>query len=102
MRLIGGNEWVEGEVHQVRGSAARGDDRLLAAQIPTPNPGNIAVEVSLVRGVTPADGKGFCDIGRMAEVRFQRSRFGVGQSLSRIRQWFDFGSHATPQAVVSK
>ena len=46
--------------------------------------GNITIEVSLVRGVTPADGNGFCDIGRMAEVRFQRSGFGLSQAMS----WF--------------
>jgi hypothetical protein len=84
VRLIGSNEWAEGRVHQVRGSAARADDRLLAAQVPTNGPGNITIEVSLVRGVTPADGNGFCDIGRMAEVRFQRSSFGLGQAISWI------------------
>jgi multidrug resistance efflux pump len=82
VRLIGSNEWVEGKVRQVRGSAARADDRLLAAQVPTTGPGNITIEVSLVRGMTPADGNGFCDIGRMAEVRFQRSSFGLGQAIS--------------------
>jgi multidrug resistance efflux pump len=84
VRLIGSNEWVEGKVRQVRGSAARADDRLLAAQVPTTGPGNITIEVSLVRGMTPADGNGFCDIGRMAEVRFQRSSFGLSQAIS----WF--------------
>jgi hypothetical protein len=82
--LIGSNEWVEGRVRQVRGSAARADDRLLAAQVPASGAGNITIEVSLVRGVTPADGNGFCDIGRMAEVRFQRSGFGLSQAMS----WF--------------
>ena len=84
VRLIGSNEWAEGKVRQVRGSAARADDRLLAAQVPASGAGNITVEVSLVRGVTPADGNGFCDIGRLAEVRFQRSGFGLGQAMG----WF--------------
>lgn len=84
VRLIGSNEWTEGKVRQVRGSAARVDDRLLAAQVPATDAGNITVEVSLERGVTPADGNGFCDIGRLAEVRFQRSGFGLGQVIGWI------------------
>ena len=84
VRLIGSNEWVEGKVRQVRGSAARADDRLLAAQVPSAELGNITIEVSLVRGVTPVDGNGFCDIGRTAEVRFQRSGFGLRQVISWI------------------
>ena len=102
VRLIGSNDWTEGKVRQVRGSAARADDRLLAAQVPTPNAGNITVEVSLERDVMPADGNGFCDIGRMAEVRFDRSIFGLAQALSLIWQRFDVGKQSTPQSVASK
>ena len=102
VRLIGGNDWIEGTVRQVRGSAARADDRLLAAQVPTPNPGNITVEVSLERSVTPADGNGFCDIGRMAEVRFERSMFGLGQAVSLIWQRFEVGEQTTLQSIASK
>jgi len=102
VRLIGSNDWTEGKVRQVRGSAARADDRLLAAQVPTPNAGNITVEVSLERDVTPADGNGFCDIGRMAEVRFDRSIFGLAQALSLIWQRFDVGKHSTSQSIASK
>jgi multidrug resistance efflux pump len=102
VRLIGSNDWTEGKVRQVRGSAARADDRLLAAQVPTPNAGNITVEVSLERDVTPADGNGFCDIGRMAEVRFDRSIFGLGRAFSLIWQRFDVGEQSTLQSVASK
>ena len=102
VRLIGSNDWTEGKVRQVRGSAARADDRLLAAQVPTPNAGNITVEVSLERDVMPADGNGFCDIGRMAEVRFDRSIFGLAQALSLIWQRFDVGKQSTPQSIASK
>jgi multidrug resistance efflux pump len=102
VRLIGSNDWTEGKVRQVRGSAARADDRLLAAQVPTPNAGNITVEVSLERDVAPADGNGFCDIGRMAEVRFDRSIFGLGHAFSLIWQRFDVGEQSTPQSVASK
>jgi len=102
VRLIGSNEWTEGRVLQVRGSAARGDDRLLAAQIPLANSGNITIEVSLVRGVTPADGNSFCDIGRMAEVRFQRSSFGLGGAISWIWQPLKSDNHSAPKTVASK
>jgi multidrug resistance efflux pump len=87
VRLIGGNDWIEGRVRQVRGSAARADDRLLAARVPTPNAGNLAVEVELVNPEAPVDANGYCDIGRMAEVRFQRAGFGLSWALN----WFSRG-----------
>jgi multidrug resistance efflux pump len=102
VRLIGSNEWTEGKVLQVRGSAARGDDRLLAAQIPLANSGNITIEVSLVRGVTPADGNGFCNIGRTAEVRFHRSSLGLGRTITWIWQRFNSDDHSPPQTVASE
>ena len=45
VRLIGSDEWRQGKVRQVLGSAARTDDRLLAAQIPHATSSSIAVEV---------------------------------------------------------
>jgi multidrug resistance efflux pump len=75
VRLIGGDEWKEGEVRQVRGSAARTDDRLLAAQVPNPNAGSITVEIALPQDEA-MDRANFCNIGRLAEVRFQRIHFG--------------------------
>lgn len=101
VRLIGSNEWVDGEIRQVRGSAARADDRLLAAQVPTPNAGNITVEVALSGGTNPADGRGFCNIGRLAEVRFQRSGFGLARGLGRLWQWLTFAGPPAPKTVVS-
>jgi multidrug resistance efflux pump len=72
VRLIGSDEWRAGYVRQVRGSAARADDRLLAAQVPVPTNGSITVEVSLTQD-GPAANSSYCDIGRLAEVRFQRA-----------------------------
>ena len=87
VRLSGSHEWHAGTVRQVRGSAARADDRLLAAQVPVPNPGNITVEVALALQASPARQNSFCDIGRLAEVRFTR-RLGIiadlGGSLARF------------------
>jgi len=75
VRLVGSNEWREGVVRQIRGSAARNDDRLFAAQIPSSRPGTITIEVSLPSGEAHVDGANFCGIGRLAEVRFRRSLF---------------------------
>jgi len=73
VRLVGSDEWRQGLVRQVRGSAARSDDRLFAAQVPSgASPGTISVEVSLPPDAADADGSSFCGIGRLAEVRFRR------------------------------
>jgi multidrug resistance efflux pump len=72
VRLIGSSDWRLGKVRQVLGSAARTDDRLLAAQIPRVAASNIAVEVELPQD-QGGDDRSFCNVGRMAEVRFNRS-----------------------------
>jgi multidrug resistance efflux pump len=72
VRLIGSDAWRLGHVQQIRGSAARADDRLLAAQVPAPTNGSITVEVSLTQD-GPVANSSYCDIGRLAEVRFQRA-----------------------------
>jgi len=79
VRLVGGNEWREGRVRQIRGSAARADDRLFAAQIPSPGPATITVEVSLPPDDVRSDGTNFCGIGRLAEVRFPRPFFDMAK-----------------------
>ncbi len=63
------------------GSAARTDDRLLAAQIARPVSSSIAVEVELIQDSSEAERNNFCNIGRMAEVRFQRTGFGFADGL---------------------
>lgn len=73
VRLLGTDDWLEGRVQQVRGSAARSDERLLAAQVPDPPSHHITVEVALPKGSLAKDKSRFCDIGRLAEVRFDRS-----------------------------
>lgn len=87
VRLVGSNEWTTGQVRQIRGSAARTDDRLLAAQVKRPDPHSITVEVRLPDNVE-ADRSNFCNIGRLAEVRFQRAPLaflaGLGQMLGRL------------------
>ena len=73
VRLIGGNEWKEARIQQIRGSAARTDDRLLAAQVRRPDPNSITVDVALPEDESQAARNSFCNIGRVAEVRFQRA-----------------------------
>jgi multidrug resistance efflux pump len=83
VRLIGSDDWKQGQVRQVRGSAARTDDRLLAAQVPKPDPNSITVEVGLPQEDATMDRKNFCNIGRLAEVRFERSGFALLDGLNR-------------------
>jgi multidrug resistance efflux pump len=75
VRLIGSSEWKLGRVRQILGSAARTDDRLLAAQIPRVASNNIAIEVELPQDEMRDNRNSFCNVGRMAEVRFSRSGF---------------------------
>jgi multidrug resistance efflux pump len=83
VRLIGSDDWKQGRIRQVLGSAARTDDRLLAAQIARPISSSIAVEVELLQDDSDAERYSFCNIGRMAEVRFQRTGFGFANRLFR-------------------
>ena len=87
VRLIGSQEWKTGQVRQVRGSAAYTDDRLLAARVPRPDAGSITVEISLPRDETSVDRSGFCDIGRQAEVRFERPATGLLRLVTGKLKW---------------
>jgi multidrug resistance efflux pump len=87
VRLIGGNAWQQGRVQQIRGSAARSDDRLFAAQVPGANPGTITVEVSIASDSASITGGNFCGIGRLAEVHFRRPLFGIETALTNGVQW---------------
>jgi multidrug resistance efflux pump len=90
VRLIGSDEWHQGVVRQVRGSAARTDDRLLAAQVPTPTSGSITVEVELPPEEAPVQKNSFCGVGRLAEVRFTR-RLGYFNELAHALSRFISG-----------
>jgi multidrug resistance efflux pump len=83
IRLIGSDERRQGYVRRIMGSAARSDDRLFAAQVPSATSGNITVEVSLPPDVE-IGGRSYCDIGRLAEVRFLRKAPAVVEGLRRL------------------
>jgi multidrug resistance efflux pump len=83
VRLIGSDEWRTGEVRQILGSAAHVDDRLLAAQVPKPTSGHITVEVSLPEPATNAENN-YCNIGRLADVRFPRAAPAFAERLSSL------------------
>jgi multidrug resistance efflux pump len=100
VRLFGGDEWRQGKVRRVMGSAARTDDRLLAAQVPHPTASSITVEVELLQDRSEAEHSGFCNIGRLAEVRFQRSGLGFADRMFRTLAWVT-GSGGRPTAVVT-
>lgn len=91
IRLVGGDTWTFGYVRHQRGSAAYADNRLLAARLPKPSSGSTTVEVDLPQNAWPGDRvKNFCNIGRLAEVRFSRIGFSYLNLFDRI-----FG-HAEP------
>ncbi len=92
VRLYGTNHWLQGIVGHVRGSAARDDTRLLAAHIPDPGGGQISVEVALPP-TAAKNAAGFCNIGRLAEVRFHRRGFGFTAAWRFITDMI--GAHET-------
>lgn len=100
VRLIGSDEWRRGKVRQVLGSAARTDNRLLAAQIPHLTSSSIAVEVELAQDNSETDRNSFCNVGRMAEVRFQRTGIGFADRILRALPWLT-GGKDTRQAAVN-
>jgi multidrug resistance efflux pump len=98
IRLVGGDSWVEGFVRQERGSAARVDDRLLAATVAKPTSGSISVDVEIPAEAWLEDRNGnFCDIGRLAEVRFPRH----GISFASIVRYL-FGIRPPTTVAASK
>jgi multidrug resistance efflux pump len=72
IRLLGSDHWVSGTVEHIRGSAAQTDNRLFAAQLPKPSERQISVDVVLPANTVNPDSSRQCDIGRQAEVRFDR------------------------------
>lgn len=72
VRLLGADDWVTGEVEQMRGSAAHAEDRLYAAKQEKGDARSITVDVSLPTGAMANAVARQCDIGRQAEVRFNR------------------------------
>lgn len=84
VRLIGGDVWTQGVVRKIRGSAARADDRLLAAQIAKPSSGTFSVEVEIPNDALLGGQSGYCDIGRLAEVRFARVPWSITSVIAGL------------------
>jgi hypothetical protein len=102
-RLIGSDHWKQGHIRRILGSADRKDDRLLAAQIVRPASSSIAVEVELLQEGSSAERNSFCNIGRMAEVRFQRTGFGFADRfLSRLAGMFRDGPQAELKSAAAR
>ncbi len=88
VRLLGSDAWIEGHVQQVLGSAARQDERLLAAQVPKPEGRRVTVEISLAADSLPTEMGRYCDIGRMAEVRIDRAGSDdLFKPFAQIAEW---------------
>lgn len=77
VQLRGSNQPFEARVTAVRGAGARLDSPDLAAQPPQVPEGQLRVLVALDPAdlSDPATSASFCDVGRTAEVRFDRSLF---------------------------
>lgn len=75
IRLIGDDEWLKGRIKRVRGSAAKNDEPLLAASVPDPGDRYILVEVALPSNAEPIEADRSCNIGRLAEVRLDRTQW---------------------------
>jgi multidrug resistance efflux pump len=95
VRLIGSDDWKQGQIQQVRGSAARADDRLLAAQVPKPDPYSVTVEIALPPDDAQTGRNNFCNVGRLAEVQFERPGLAfldnVGRTLKELAVYFRRG-----------
>ncbi len=100
VRLIGSDEWRQGKVRQVLGSAARTDDRLLAAQIPHVATNSIAVEIELPQDEAEKDRNSFCNVGRMAEVRFQRDGLGFANWVFKTLPWKNDGKQSRQASIA--
>jgi len=100
VRLIGSYEWKEGQIRQVRGSAARADNRLLAAEVQRPAPNSITVEVGLPQDDAQTDRNSFCNIGRVAEVRFERRGFSLFDGLGH--QFQQLFSYIKPKSTTDR
>lgn len=105
VRLLGADTWIEGRVQQVLGSAARQDERLLAAQVPKAEGPRVSVEIALVADSLPTETGRYCDIGRMAEVRIDRHRrsflTSVNDKLASVRERLDSSFPALMAAEAS-
>lgn len=77
------------------------DDRLLAAQIPHITSSNIAVEVELPADDPDSDRNSFCNVGRMAEVRFQRTGLGFAEWIVKALPWLTGGKDRSEVALNS-
>lgn len=86
VRLKGASGWIEGRVEAVRGAKGRLDRPTLAAIPPDVADSQLSVTVRL----PPADAtrseiaRAFCDVGRTADVRFEKPQAAASAHLYRI------------------
>lgn len=86
VRLKGGDVWLTGQVEAVRGAGGRYDRPALAADVPRMDDSQLSVLVRLppVDVSRPDVARGFCDVGRTADVRFEKSRGDLTRSLTGL------------------
>lgn len=86
VRLRGSDEMFRATVEAVRGAGSQPDTGLLAAKPEQVSEGSLSVRLRLEAADVTRDGvaANFCDVGRTAEVRFDR---GFGTALASPGQW---------------
>ena len=99
IRLLGSKEWITGTVERMRGSSAQMDERLYAAHPIAPSERQVTVDVLLPAGVGGGDNSRQCDIGRQAEVRFERPVPHLLASLGRTLAGSAFAEEPVDEAT---
>lgn len=83
VRLKGGSEAIAAPVTGVLGAGAKFDHPRLAASVTEAKPDQLRVLISLRNAGIDGEPGAFCNVGRTAEVRFERRDLGVLRGMVR-------------------
>lgn len=88
IRLKGSQSWLEARIVSVIGSQSRIDRPAFGAAHPSLDDRQLSVFLALPAAdpSNPDVARAFCDVGRTAEVRFERSRNWADETGMRLRQ----------------
>lgn len=98
IRLKGSQSWLEARIVSVIGSQSRIDRPAFGAEQPSLGDRQLSVFLDLpaADASNPDVARAFCDVGRTAEVRFERHSNRAGEAVTHLRQallsaFLDFG-----------
>jgi multidrug resistance efflux pump len=102
VRLKGGSEAVTARVTGVLGAGAKFDHPRLAASVSEAKPDQLRVLISLRDAGIDGEPGGFCNVGRTAEVRFERRDMGVLRGMAQAvgAQLLSLFASADPAAAL--